>query len=163
MSAMFDLKKKTSDLKTALQADSLMASPQHSDRGLMDTNKSALPGKPMNLGGAEIKVSDHTVSQHQQPTPKMPINYDSDEDLKNGLMSKSSDEHRKADYSLTRAAIANQGRVSIMHIGDAYNKRKIEREALSKAMADYKGVIPMQMWYDSLRSTDDGRFSQVSN
>ena len=63
------------------------------------------------------------------------------------------------EHNKTREAIAKQGRVSIMHMGDAYNKRKIEREALSKAMADYKGIIPQQMWYDSLRGTDDGRFS----
>lgn len=52
-------------------------------------------------------------------------------------------------------------RTSIMHMGDAYNKRKIEREALRQAVEDYHGSVPLQYWYDSLRETDDGRFSRV--
>lgn len=52
-------------------------------------------------------------------------------------------------------------RTSIMHMGDAYNKRKIEREALRVAVEDYHGSVPLQFWYDSLRETDDGRFSNI--
>ena len=52
-------------------------------------------------------------------------------------------------------------RTSIMHFGEAYNKRKIEREALRQAVEDYHGSVPLQFWYDSLRDTDDGRFSKV--
>ena len=46
-------------------------------------------------------------------------------------------------------------------MGDAYNKRKIEREALCLALNEEKGHIPLQGWYDSLRETDDGRFSKI--
>jgi hypothetical protein len=34
-----------------------------------------------------------------------------------------------------------------------------EREAINSAIADDQRMIPQQLWYDSLRETDDGRFS----
>lgn len=52
-----------------------------------------------------------------------------------------------------------RGRVCIIHQGDIYNERKLEREALRRATFDAKADIPTQAWYDSLRETDDGRFS----
>lgn len=30
---------------------------------------------------------------------------------------------------------------------------------MSKVMADVNGHVPLQIWYDTLRDTDDGRFS----
>jgi hypothetical protein len=34
-----------------------------------------------------------------------------------------------------------------------------ERVAIKNAIIDKSCVIPTQIWYDSLRETDDGRFS----
>lgn len=47
-------------------------------------------------------------------------------------------------------------------MGDAYNKRKIEREALSHALNEARGSVSPQGWYDSLRGTDDGRYSRTN-
>ena len=65
------------------------------------------------------------------------------------------------DLTLEGAAPASK-RVCLFHQGDIYNERKLEREALFKATIDTKQNIPTQIWYDSLRDTDDGRFSQVA-
>lgn len=62
---------------------------------------------------------------------------------------------------MTMQGTVRPNRTSIMHMGDAYNKRKIEREALRQAIQDYHGSVPLQYWYDSLRETDDGRFSNI--
>jgi hypothetical protein len=40
------------------------------------------------------------------------------------------------------------------------NYRKLQREAMRLANADINNVPP-QVWYDSLRETDDGRFSEI--
>jgi len=50
-------------------------------------------------------------------------------------------------------------RTSIINQGDIYNQRNIEKEAIRAATFDTKQSIPTQIWYDSLRETDDGRFS----
>jgi hypothetical protein len=49
-------------------------------------------------------------------------------------------------------------RASILKAGDVYNQKKIEREAMRIAIQD-ENNMPQQLWYDSLRETDDGRFS----
>lgn len=53
-------------------------------------------------------------------------------------------------------------RVSVMNQGEIYNQLKQQREMLSKAIQDYHGSVPQQMWYDHLRQTDDGRFNLKS-
>ena len=50
-------------------------------------------------------------------------------------------------------------RTSIIYNGEAQNQRKLEREALRSALFDSTAAVPAQVWYDSLRETDDGRFS----
>ena len=43
-----------------------------------------------------------------------------------------------------------------------YNERITKREALKIAGMDNRRVVPVQGWYDSLRETDDGRFTSVT-
>lgn len=53
-------------------------------------------------------------------------------------------------------------RPSIINQADVYSQRQVMREALKLTVADDKqGGINDQVWYDSLRETDDGRFSQT--
>lgn len=56
--------------------------------------------------------------------------------------------------------ILTNPRSSILNAGDIYNQKKIEREAMMVALQD-ENLMPQQLWYDSLRETDDGRFSSV--
>lgn len=51
-------------------------------------------------------------------------------------------------------------RTCMLRQGDIYNQRRQEQQALCHALADHHGTVPPQLWYDSLRETDDGRFSQ---
>jgi hypothetical protein len=37
----------------------------------------------------------------------------------------------------------------------------MEKDAIRIATMDEKESIPLQIWYDSLRETDDGRFSSI--
>jgi len=39
--------------------------------------------------------------------------------------------------------------------------RKVEKMAIQSATFDQANILPTQLWYDSLRETDDGRFSQT--
>jgi hypothetical protein len=57
--------------------------------------------------------------------------------------------------TMTGSVISNT-RTSIIDQGQVYNKRKIQREAMRVAT---HVTIPDQIWYDSLRGSDDGRFS----
>ena len=50
-------------------------------------------------------------------------------------------------------------RTLIIDQGDIYNQRRLKKEVLSSSMYDQNdNNIPTQIWYDSLRETDDGRF-----
>ena len=49
-----------------------------------------------------------------------------------------------------------------MNQGDIYNEKKLEREVLKEATFDRVRNIPPQVWYDQLRGSDDGRYSQIS-
>lgn len=50
-------------------------------------------------------------------------------------------------------------RTLIIDQGDIYNQRRLKKEVLSSSMYDQNdNNIPTQVWYDSLRDTDDGRF-----
>ena len=51
-------------------------------------------------------------------------------------------------------------RQSIIHSGDLYNSKKQVVEMTSKAAFDNSKSIPPQLWYDSLRQSDDGFFSR---
>lgn len=51
-------------------------------------------------------------------------------------------------------------RTSIQDQGQISNYRKMQREAMRLATQDIKQNIPPQIWYDSLRETDDGRYSE---
>ena len=52
-------------------------------------------------------------------------------------------------------------RKSIICQGDVYNERITKRQALQTAGLDNRRMVPLQCWYDSLRESDDGRFSSV--
>mmetsp|Transcript_23578 Transcript_23578/g.36270 ORF Transcript_23578/g.36270 Transcript_23578/m.36270 type:complete len:147 (+) Transcript_23578:810-1250(+) len=52
-------------------------------------------------------------------------------------------------------------RTSIINQGEIFNQRNLEKEAIRAATFDAKQSIPTQIWYDSLRETDDGRFSAI--
>ena len=52
--------------------------------------------------------------------------------------------------------IPDSKRKSIIHQAEIYRKRKIEKEALRVATFNDQKIIPQQMWYDSLRETDNG-------
>ena len=66
-------------------------------------------------------------------------------------MKDGNDDQNKKEI-VKRTSIANQGVVS--------NYRKLQREAMRLAKSDVNN-IPDQIWYDSLRETDDGRFSET--
>ena len=50
-------------------------------------------------------------------------------------------------------------RSSVINNGESHNQHMQERVAIKNAIIDNSCVIPTQIWYDSLRETDDGRFS----
>ena len=52
-------------------------------------------------------------------------------------------------------------RQSIINQGDIYNQRMNKKEALRLARFD-DGILPDQIWYDTLRSNDDGAYAKVS-
>ena len=48
-----------------------------------------------------------------------------------------------------------------MNKSDIFNEKKQEREILRYTQqADFSEICDQQVWYDSLRETDDGRYSQ---
>jgi len=52
-------------------------------------------------------------------------------------------------------------RQSIINQGDIYNQRMNKKEALRLARFD-DGILPDQIWYDTLRGNDDGAYAKVS-
>lgn len=66
------------------------------------------------------------------------------------------------DTNFTMSNFHQAKRSSIINQADVYSQRQVMREALKLTVADDKqGGINDQVWYDSLRETDDGRFSQT--
>jgi hypothetical protein len=63
------------------------------------------------------------------------------------------------DYSNDKSSFV---RSSIINQGDVYNERITKREALKIAGMDNRRVVPVQGWYDSLRETDDGRYTSIT-
>jgi hypothetical protein len=53
-------------------------------------------------------------------------------------------------------------RSSIIYQAEVFSQRQVMREALRIAITDDKLGVNNQIWYDSLRETDDGRFSQTN-
>lgn len=51
---------------------------------------------------------------------------------------------------------------SIINSGDAYIHRRNAKEALRLANMDATSPLPQQIWYDSLRETDDGSYSKTN-
>ena len=49
-------------------------------------------------------------------------------------------------------------RTSILNQADIRNQRMIEREAMRISVQDQRANISPQIWYDSLRDGDDGRY-----
>ena len=58
----------------------------------------------------------------------------------------------------TRLLENQNERQSLINQGDIYNQRRNEKEAVRLANFDAQRVIPDQIWYDSLRKSDDGSF-----
>jgi hypothetical protein len=66
------------------------------------------------------------------------------------------------DTNFTMSSFYVSKRASIINQADVYSQRQVLREALKLTVADDKqGGTNDQIWYDSLRETDDGRFSQT--
>ena len=55
-----------------------------------------------------------------------------------------------------------ENRQSIINQGDVFIQKRNQKEALRLASFDTKRSIPEQIWYDSLRGSDDGSFTRVT-
>lgn len=89
--------------------------------------------------------------------------------LQEDLMGSSTHENLKqleliGDYQLTCGSYSHIAkRSSIINQAEVFTQRQVMREALKMAVVDDKqGGFNDQIWYDSLRETDDGRFSQTN-
>lgn len=54
-------------------------------------------------------------------------------------------------------------RHSIINNGEIHNQRQNIKQAIQFASMDKDGILPEQVWYDSLRASDNGYYSRTTN
>ena len=85
-----------------------------------------------------------------------------DEEEEEGVLGQVQQIISKSDKTSRMLRQLTQERSSIINQGEMFIQRRNMKEAIMRSQFDTQKQIPTQIWYDQLRESDDGTFSNLS-